>query len=72
MFLNVVNGADVGVVQGRRGARFALEALEGLRVPGQIWGQKFQRHKAAQLGVLGFVHYAHASATEFFDNPILA
>ena len=32
VFVNVVNGADVGVIQRRGSARFALEALEGLAV----------------------------------------
>src|SRR5579859_1852982 len=38
---NVVNGADVGVVQGGGGARFAAKAFDGLTVVGNIVGKKF-------------------------------
>src|ERR1700719_1600341 len=43
-----------------------------MRIFGDIVRKKFQCHEAAQLGVLGFVHYAHAAAAEFFKDPILA
>jgi len=72
VFLNVVNGADVGVIQRGSGARFPLESLEGLRIPGHILGEKFECDEAAKLGVLGFVDHAHATAAEFFDNPVVA
>ncbi len=35
-FTNIVDGADVGVVQGGSRSRFALEAFEGLRIPGHV------------------------------------
>jgi hypothetical protein len=43
-----------------------------LRILGNIFGQEFQRDESAQLGVLRLVHHAHAAATEFFNNPVLA
>jgi hypothetical protein len=50
---DLVNGADVGVVQGRRRTHFAPKTLEGLRIPcRRIW-QELQRYEAAEFGVLG-------------------
>jgi hypothetical protein len=54
------------VIEGGAGFGFALEALEGLCVVRQIIGEEFQRDGAIEAGVLGFVDYAHAAATEFF------
>src|SRR5260370_39290285 len=40
---DVMDGANVGVVQGRSGLRLALEAGQGLRVPGYFIGKELQR-----------------------------
>jgi hypothetical protein len=37
---NLVNRADVGMVQGRRSTRFALESLQRLAVFGQFLGEE--------------------------------
>ena len=36
--VDLVDGADVGMVQGRSGARFALKAIQGLAILGEIFG----------------------------------
>ena len=66
-----VNGADVGMIQGRGGFGFALEAGEGLRIFGDFVGEEFQGDEAAELYVLGFVDNAHASAAEFLDDAVV-
>ncbi len=71
VFVNVVDGADMRVIQRGCGAGFALEAFEGRRVGGWLLGQEFQRHVPAKLGVLGHVHDSHAAATQFFDNAVV-
>ena len=71
VFADFENGADVRVVERRSRARLALEALERLGVPGQIFGQKFERHKAAERGVFGFVHHSHSAAAQLFQNSIV-
>jgi hypothetical protein len=42
-FTNIVNRADVRVIQRGCRARFAAKALDGLRILGNIVGQEFQR-----------------------------
>ena len=44
------------------GAGFAAETLDGLRVLGNVVGEKFQGDAAVQAGVFGFVNNAHATA----------
>ena len=70
LLVNLVNGADVGVVQCRSGLRFALETCESLLVTGDIFGKEFKRHKTVQLDVLSLVHNAHTAA-KFLDDPIM-
>src|SRR5262249_19624819 len=66
---DVVEGADVRMVQGGDGARFALEALTRLPVDGKVWRQHLDRDLAAKARVLGAVDLAHASGAHApFDS----
>ena len=71
MLVNVVNGADVGMIQRRSGLRLALEAGQSLRIFGDIVGQEFQRDKAAELEVLRLVNHAHAAAAQLLDDAVM-
>jgi hypothetical protein len=68
---NVVNGADVGMVQSGSGLRLSLETAEGLRISGNFIGQKLQSYKAVQASVLGLVNDAHSAAAEFLDDAVM-
>jgi hypothetical protein len=61
---DLVNHADVGMIQRRRGARFAREALERRLVLRHFRGQELQGDGSAERHVLGFVHHAHTPAAE--------
>src|SRR5262249_34478649 len=69
--INIVNRADVRMVQSRGRPRLALEAFEGLGVLGVFMGQELQSHEPAQADVLRFVDNAHAAAAEHFRNAIV-
>ena len=71
LLANVVNRADVGVVQCGRGLCFTLKAGQRLRVSGDFIGQEFQGDKSAQPGVLGLVDDPHPAATELLDNAVV-
>src|SRR5208283_4764363 len=71
LLANVVDGADVGVVQCGGRLRFALKSSEGLRVSGHILGEKFQGDKPVKARVLGLVDNAHAAAAKFLDDPVV-
>ena len=71
VFIDVVDGADVRVIQGRGGPRFALEPFEGLMVLGKVFGQELEGYEAAELGVLGLVYDAHAPAAQLLENAVV-
>ena len=71
VFSNVMNGADVGMIQRGGCTGLAAEALERLRVRNDIFGKELDRDKAAKLRVLGFVDHAHATAAQLFKNAVM-
>ena len=70
-FANVVDGADVGMIECGGGLGFALEAGEGTGVVADIFGKKFQRYVPMKAIVFGFVDDAHAAGAEAFENAIV-
>ncbi len=68
---DVVERADVGVVQRRDDAGFALEALGGGRVAAQFGRQQLHGDATAQPHVLGGEHLAHGAAAERRENPVM-
>ena len=68
---DVVDRADVRMVQRRGGARLALEALERLRVARQLARQELERDLAAEARVLGAVDDTHAAAAEPVEDAVV-
>ena len=64
LFTNVVNRADVGMVEGRGGLRFTSETLQCLAVSGHVFREKLQGDKTVEASVLGFVHNTHPATAE--------
>jgi hypothetical protein len=71
VLVNIVNGANVGMVQRRSCARFTLEALDGLRIASGAFGQEFQGHVTAETRIFRAVHDSHPAATQFIENAIV-
>src|SRR6516162_3713617 len=59
---DIVNRANVGMIEGRGRLRFALETFESLAVLGQCLGQELERHKPVQPGVFRLVDHTHTAA----------
>ena len=68
---DIVNGADIRVIERRRSARFAAESLDRLRVLRNVVGEKFQGDASAQPGVLGLVDHSHSAAAQLFQDAIV-
>ena len=66
-----VDGADVGVVQGRSGACLALKSLDKLGVFRHLDGQEFQRHAPSQSSVFRLVHHTHPTASYLSCNFVM-
>jgi hypothetical protein len=70
-FSDIVDGANIGVIESGGGAGFATESLDGLGIVRDVVGKEFQSDAAAEADVLGFVNHAHATATEFFEDTVV-
>ena len=68
---DLVNGANIGMVESRRCSSLAAKAFQGLRVLRQFVGQEFKGDETAKFGVLSLVDHSHAAAAEFFDNAVV-
>ena len=71
MLPDLVDGADIGMVESGGRPRFPLETVQGLRVLREVIGQKFQGDKAAKLYVLRLVDHAHPAAAQFLDDAVV-
>jgi len=63
LFADVVNRADVRMIECGGGFCFPPEAFECSAVVGKILRKEFQRNKTAQRDVFGLVDHAHTTAT---------
>jgi hypothetical protein len=70
-FVNLVNRADIRMVEGGRSEGFSLEAFAGRRVVLHFGRKEFQRDMPVQLEVFGFINYTHPAAVELRENPIV-
>ena len=70
-FADVINGADVGMVQRRSGLRLAPEAFQRLRVLRDVVGQELEGDETVQARVLGLVDHAHAAAAELSEDAVV-
>ena len=71
LLADVINGADVGVIQRGSGPRLALETAKRLRVVSNFIGQKLQGHEPVQAGVLGFINHAHSAPAELLNDAVV-
>ena len=71
LFANLVDGANVGMVQSGRGASLTAEAFEGLWVFSKVIGEEFQSHKAVKSCVLGLVHHTHSAPAKLFNDAVV-
>jgi len=63
VFVDVVDRADIGMIERGGGLSFAAEAFEGGRIFGDLVGEKFEGDEALEFGVFGAEDDAHAAAT---------
>ena len=71
LLANVVNGADVGMIQSRGRLGFALKARQSLRILGDIVGKELQRDEAMQPRVFRLIDDTHATAAQLLNDLIM-
>src|SRR6185369_16294837 len=69
--VDVMNDANVGMVQLRGGARFAYKALQGFAIVEELLRNELQGNVTAKPHVLGFIDNPHAPAAEFSYDAIV-
>ena len=67
---HVVHRQDVGMVQGRRRARFPREPLEAHRVVGDVRRQHLDGHVAPEPGVVRPVNLTHAARADRSNDTV--
>ena len=68
---DLVDGADIGVVQGRGGLGLAPEAFQCLRVLGHVIGQELEGNEATERRVLSLIHHTHPAAAQLLDDAVV-
>ena len=71
VLFDLVNGADVGMIQGGGGLGFALQQAQRRRGVGQLLRQELERHPPAELEILGLIHHAHAPAADHRHDAVV-
>ena len=70
--LDVVDRADVGMIEERGGPRLVDQARFGGLVPSEVRRQQLQRHLPAEAQVLGQIDLAHGARADPLDEPVVA
>ena len=68
---NVIQGNDVGMVEGRSRLRFLEETALALGVGGQAGRQNFYRHQTIEPVVLRLVDFAHSAGANLVDQLVV-
>ena len=68
---DVVDSADIGMVERGCRLRFPPESFQCLAVLLQFFGKEFQRDKPSQARVFGFIDDAHAAAAQLLHDPVM-
>jgi hypothetical protein len=69
---NVVDVENVGVVEGARGLGLPLEAVQPIRVCGDLLGQDLDRDLAIETGIASAVDLAHTSGSQRSQDLVRA
>src|ERR1700747_1748061 len=69
---DLMNRADVGMVQSGRSTSFTAEAFERLRVMGDIVSSGRKGNEASKLCLRSLVHHAHTTTAQLLDDAVMA
>jgi hypothetical protein len=69
--VDLVDGADVGMVERGGGLCLGAKAGPGLWILRQVERQELERDHPAQVRVLGLVDHAHGARAHPFEDPVV-
>src|ERR1039458_1417884 len=64
LMADIMQSADVRMVEGRNSTCFAVEALFGFRIVRKMCGQNFYGDGAVESSVTGAIHLTHTASAE--------
>jgi hypothetical protein len=68
---DVVDGANIRVIQCGGRLRLTLEAAKRLRITSHLVGQELEGNEAVEAGIFGLIDDAHTPAAELFDHAVV-
>src|SRR5207244_11072039 len=71
-FAHFVDGEDVWMIETRRRFGFATKTRQRFTRISVVTQNPFQRHDAARMSLPRTINYAHAAASDLFQNLIVA
>ena len=71
MLADLMDRADVGMIQSGRSTSFTTEPFERLRVLGYVFGKKLQRDETTEVYVLSLVDNTHAATAQLLNNVVV-
>ena len=71
LFADVMNRANVGMIQRRRGPGLALKTVQRLGVASQSLGDELEGDKAMKPRVFRLVHDPHAAGAKLLDDEVV-
>src|SRR5579863_1701178 len=71
LLAHIIDRANIGMIQARRGLRFSLEPSHDLRNSGHVFGEKLECYETVETGIFSFIDYSHPSSAEFLDDAVV-
>src|SRR5205814_9544334 len=71
ILVNVIDRADVRMVQRGGSPRLTLKSFNRQSVPGEIFRKELQQHMAAEPQILGFIHHTHSAAAQLLQDAVM-
>ena len=68
---DVIDSADVGMVESRSGLGFTPEALQRLLVLSHVLRKKLQGNKTVEPRVLGLINHTHPATTKLLKDAVV-
>ena|ERR1700757_2013292 len=68
---DLMDRADVRMVQRGCSPRLTAESFERLLVLGEVFGQELQSDEAAKFGVFSFVNDTHPPTSQLLDDAVV-
>src|SRR5713226_1869439 len=69
--VNLVDRADVRVIQGGCSLGFPLETAKSLCVVGEFVGKELEGDVATKLKVFRFIHHAHSTTADLAEDAVM-